>query len=61
MAVVAAVWGAAFGAMFTFSQPFALELGITRVRGFFIAYTAAALFSRLGIGGLADRVGRLRV
>jgi len=31
------------------------------VRGFFIAYTAAALFSRLGIGNLADRAGRLRV
>jgi predicted MFS family arabinose efflux permease len=61
MATIAAVWGAAFGAMFTFSQPFALELGITRVRGFFIAYTAAALFSRLGIGNLADRAGRLRV
>jgi predicted MFS family arabinose efflux permease len=61
MATVAAVWGVAFGAMFTFSQPFAIELGITRVRGFFIAYAAAAVFSRLGIGGLADRAGRLRV
>ena len=61
MVIIVAVWGAAFGAMFTFIQPFALELGITQVRGFFIAYTAAALFSRLGIGNLADRVGRLRV
>jgi predicted MFS family arabinose efflux permease len=61
MAAVATVWGAAFGAMFTFSQPFALQLGVTHVRGFFIAYTAAALFSRLGIGSLADRAGRLRV
>jgi predicted MFS family arabinose efflux permease len=61
MAAVGTLWGAAFGAMFTFSQPFALELGITHVRGFFIAYTAAALFSRLGIGSLADRAGRLRV
>jgi predicted MFS family arabinose efflux permease len=61
MVVVAVIWGAAFGAMFTFSQPFALGLGMTRVRGFFIAYTAAALFSRLGIGNLADRVGRLRI
>lgn len=61
MVLIVTVWGAAFGAMFTFSQPFALGLGITRVRGFFIAYTAAALFSRLGIGNLADRAGRLPV
>jgi predicted MFS family arabinose efflux permease len=61
MAVVVLIWGSAFGAMFTFSQPFALALKITHVRGFFLMYTAAALFSRIGVGNLADRVGHLRV
>ena len=59
--VIIATNGAAFGAMFTFSQPFALELGMENVRGFFIAYTAAAIVVRLGLGPLADRAGRKRV
>jgi len=60
MAIIATN-GAAFGAMFTFSQPFALELGMENVRGFFIAYTAAAIAVRVGLGPLADRAGRKRV
>jgi len=50
--------GAAFGAMFTFHQPFALELGIAQVRGFFVAYTAAAIAARLLLGPFSDRLGR---
>lgn len=50
--------GAAFGAMFTFHQPYALELGIAQVRGFFVAYTAAALAARLLLGPFTDRLGR---
>jgi len=61
MIVVVALWGNAFGVMFTFYQPFALQLGIPQVRSFFLAYTLAALFSRLGTGNLPDRVGRHRV
>ncbi|HEY3234367.1 MAG TPA: MFS transporter [Polyangiaceae bacterium] len=61
MVVIVAIWGSAFGAMLTFCQPFAMALGIQRVRGFFIAYTAAALFARLATGGLPDRIGRYRV
>ncbi|HKQ68509.1 MAG TPA: MFS transporter [Polyangiaceae bacterium] len=61
MTAIVVVWGAAFGAMFTFSQPFALLLKIRYVRGFFIAYTLAALFSRLGMGRLPDRVGYHRI
>ena len=44
-----------------FSSAVSLTLGITRVKGFFIAYTFAALFARIGTGALADRVGCHRV
>jgi hypothetical protein len=53
--------GIAYGAMFTFHQPMALKLGITSVRGFFIWYTLGALGVRLGLGGMIDRVGPLRM
>jgi MFS family permease len=56
--LVIALAGAAFGTMFTFPQTFALELGMDRVRSFFVAYTAAALVARLGLGPFADRLGR---
>jgi len=61
IAAVTALSGAAFGAMLTYSQPFALELGRTQVRGFFVAYAGAAVAVRLGLGGAADRFGRERV
>lgn len=53
--------GAAFGAMFTFTQPFALSLGDTQIAPLFAGYTAAALVVRLAFGSLADRLGRARV
>jgi MFS family permease len=53
--------GAAFGALFTFTQPLALSLGDTNISPLFGGYTAAALLVRLGFGNLADRVGRARV
>ena len=56
-----ALVGVALGAMFTFHQPFALELGMTRVRSFFVAYAASAVVMRVGFGGLIDRAGRRRV
>ena len=58
---IIACFGASFGAMFTFSQPFALELGIEQVSVFFVAYTGAAIVVRLALGPLADRSGRERV
>jgi MFS family permease len=61
MVTVVSIWGAAFGAMFIFHQPFALSLGMTKVRGFFIAYTATAMFARVGIGNAVDRIGRYAV
>ena len=53
--------GVALGAMFTFHQPFALALGMTHVRSFFVAYAVAAVVMRVGFGGLIDRAGRRRV
>jgi len=53
--------GAAFGAMFTFTQPFALAQGASKVRGFFLGYTLIALGVRLFLGGAADAWGRRRV
>jgi predicted MFS family arabinose efflux permease len=52
--------GIALGAMFTFSQPMALSLGIRHVRGFFIAYTAAVIVVRIVLHDLVDRVGPQR-
>ncbi|HEY6077897.1 MAG TPA: MFS transporter [Polyangiaceae bacterium] len=53
--------GAAFGVMFTFTQPFALSLGDTQVSPLFAGYTAMALVVRVAFGRLADRAGRARV
>lgn len=58
---IIATGGAGLGVMFTFSQPFALALGIQRVSGFFVGYTAAAIGVRVLFGNLADRIGRKRV
>jgi MFS family permease len=58
---VVGLTGAAFGAMMTYPQTFALALGRSQVRGFFVAYAVAAVAVRLGFGGLADRLGRRRV
>lgn len=53
--------GAGIGVMFTFTQPFALALGATRVGDFFLGYVAMAVFVRVGLSTLADRVGPARV
>ncbi|HEY4104318.1 MAG TPA: MFS transporter [Polyangiaceae bacterium] len=57
----AAAAGAAFGALFTFTQAFALSLGAKQVSGFFVGYTASALFVRILLGNVADNLGRRRV
>jgi predicted MFS family arabinose efflux permease len=53
--------GLGFGVVFAFSQPFALELGTRNVRGFFLAFAAAAVFVRVVLGGMIDRLGPGRV
>lgn len=59
--ICSAAAGAAFGALFTFTQPFALSLGASKVSGFFVGYTLCALAVRLFLGGLGDNWGRERV
>jgi len=58
---VAALTGVAFAAAFTFTQPFALSLGVRRVSDFFVAYSLTAVVVRGPFGSWADRTGRLRV
>ncbi len=50
---------AAFTALFTLHQPYALEFGVTELRKFFIGFAIVALSVRLAGGGLIDRVGVL--
>lgn len=59
--ICAAANGAAFGVMFTFTQPLALLQGADKVSAFFVGYTLTALIIRLGLGSLADTWGRRRV
>ena len=59
--VVAMLAGATMGTLFTFYQPWALMQGIERVSGFLIGFAGCAMVVRFGLGGLADRLGRLRV
>jgi predicted MFS family arabinose efflux permease len=54
------VMTAAFTALFTLHQPFALEFGVTEMRSFFIGFAIVALTVRLAGGGLIDRFGVLR-
>jgi MFS family permease len=56
----AAAAGAGFAMIATFTQPFALSLGASRVAVLFAGYTLTALFVRLVLSGVADRVGRRR-
>lgn len=53
--------GAAFGAVFTFYQPWVLEQGAKNVSLFFVGFTLAAVSTRVGLGSIADRFGRRRV
>jgi predicted MFS family arabinose efflux permease len=50
--------GAALVSIFNFYQPFAIELGMTELRGFFVGYAVGAVFVRTALGHLMDRVGR---
>lgn len=59
--LVIGLLGVAFGCAFNFYQPFALSLGITELRDFFIANSAAAATCRLLIGPFIDRIGLRRI
>jgi len=53
--------GAAMSSMVTYHQPFAIDLGIRNVSGFFVAYAAGSIVVRVGLGHVIDRAGRRRV
>ena len=52
--------GAGFYVVMTFLVPLALSRGVNAVRGFFVAYTVAALAIRLLGGAVTDRLGLRR-
>lgn len=58
---VTAMVGWTFGAMFTFYQPWALATGFEQVSTFLVAFAGCAMVVRVGLGGIADKFGRLRV
>lgn len=60
-ALVISLVGSCFGSLFVFHQLYAIELGMAEVQVFFVAYAAAAVAARLGLGGLGDRFGRQRL
>lgn len=51
---------AAFTALFTLHQPFALEHGVTHVSSFFVGFALVALSVRIFGGRLIDKAGVLR-
>lgn len=53
--------GLTFSSMFTFYQPWALACGFEHVAGYLAAFSACAMGVRITLGGVADRLGRLRV
>lgn len=61
MILVSMFVGAAFCAMVTFHQPYALGMGILELRPYFIGFTCAAVFVRVAFGTIGDRFGRRRV
>ncbi|MBY0399983.1 MFS transporter [Myxococcota bacterium] len=60
MAVVGLL-GVGYGGAFNFHQPFALSLGITELRDFFLGHSLAAAASRLATGPFVDRIGLRRI
>jgi len=59
--LVTALVGWTFSSMFTFYQPWAIACGFEQVSGFLAGFAGCAMAVRVGLGGIADRLGRLRV
>jgi len=56
--LVGGLAGAPFSAMFTFQQPYALELGATQLSVFFAGFTFSSVAVRVFFGSVGDRHGR---
>ena len=61
IAAMPIVHGAVRGTVLNFIALFGADLGFTRVGPFFLAFSTAAVLTRLGIGDISDRYGRKRV
>jgi MFS family permease len=53
--------GAARGTVLNFIALFGASMGFDRIGPFFLAFSVAAVITRLGLGDLSDRYGRKRV
>lgn len=58
---IVALLGVAFGCAMNFYQPYALSLGLSELRNFFIANSVAAAACRLLLGPFIDRIGLRRI
>ena len=58
--IVVALVGVALCAVFAFQQPYALDLGYTRIRDFFVAYAITAILVRTVFGHWLDHLGHRR-
>jgi len=55
------VFGLMSGTVFVFLPTYAMQVGLSRIGEFYIAYSVAAIAIRLTFGRLSDRRGRRRV
>jgi MFS family permease len=61
IAIMTILHGAIRGAIINFIALFGTSVGFGRVGPFFLAFSVAAIFTRLGFGDISDRYGRKRV
>ncbi|MGH7207689.1 MAG: MFS transporter, partial [Nitrospiraceae bacterium] len=59
--VLSSVFGLMSGTVFVFLPTYAMQVGLSRIGEFYIAYSVAAIAIRLTFGKLSDRWGRRRV
>ncbi|HMI92585.1 MAG TPA: MFS transporter, partial [Polyangiales bacterium] len=52
--------GTAFAIAFAYYQPFALSLGMHEVHSFFLGYASTVVVTRVFLGWVPDRIGRMR-
>jgi len=61
IAAMPVIHGAVRGTVLNFIALFSASAGFVRVGPFFVAFSAAAILARLGLGDISDRHGRKRV